>query len=81
MKDVGFLATGGIFLCIGIVCMFWPEKIQSYALTHQGPEFVEKLNPFATWMRTRSYVATLRIVGAMSTGVALFILWIFTRQV
>jgi hypothetical protein len=80
MKDAGFLATAFIFLCIGIVCMFWPDKIQNYVLTHQGSGFTEKLNPFLTWMKTPGYVTTLRILGVMATGVALLVFWVFTHR-
>ena len=80
VKDVGFLATGFIVLCVGIVCIFWPGKIQTYVLTHQGPEFVQKLNPFLGWMRTPGYMTMLRILGVLATSVGLFVFWIFTRR-
>lgn len=80
MNDFGFLVTVLIFLSIGIVCLFWPEKIQQYFLTHQGSGFSEKLNPFGAWMKTPDYVTTLRIIGVMAAGVAAFALWAITQR-
>lgn len=70
------LATGIIFLAIGIACLFWPEKIQQYGLSyyarHQG---AAKFIPFLDWMKTDMYVLSLRIIGI--GGIAVFILFIY----
>lgn len=59
------ILTGIIFLVIGVVCLFWPEKIQEFALkwSVQG---LGKYNPFLSWMKTRSYIVALRIIGVMA---------------
>jgi hypothetical protein len=67
--SIGLSAT----FIVGIVCLFWPEKVQEYALkcSFQG---IGKFNPFLSWMKTRNYIITLRVIGlAAVTAVALAI--------
>ena len=61
------LSIGIIFLIIGVICLFWPEKVQEYALkwSSQG---LGKFNPFLGWIKTQSYVLALRIIGVMGIG-------------
>ena len=72
--------TGVVFLVIGVFCLFWPEKIQEYALkwSVQG---LGKFNPFLSWMKTRSYILALRIIGIMAiAGFLLVIFALFKSQ-
>jgi hypothetical protein len=61
---VGILFFSGI----GVVSLFWPERIREYGLRHQSRFFP---NPFAGWMRTRSYLISLRIIGALALAAAI----------
>ncbi len=56
--SIGLLIT----LIVGFLCLFWPERVQEYALkwSVQGRG---RLNPFLNWMKTRSYIIMLRIIG------------------
>ena len=67
-------------LFVGFSALFWPERIQSYALEHSTSTLHQKVNPFLTWMRTRQYIWSLRLVGAMSVGAAVLLLLILIRH-
>jgi len=65
--------TGVIFLIIGVACLVWPEKIQEFALKWSA-QGLGKYNPFLGWMKTRSYLLMLRIIGVMAIVVFLLAL-------
>jgi hypothetical protein len=70
------LATAIIFLAVGIVCLFWPKKIQQFGLDyyarHRG---AAKFIPFLDWMSTESYLLSLRIIGL--AGIAVCVLFVY----
>ncbi len=71
--------TGIIFLLIGVICLFWPEKIQEVALKYSA-QGLGRYNPFLSWMKTRSYILVVRIIGVIAIMVFLLALVaIFTR--
>ena len=72
------ILTGIIFLIIGAVCLFWPEKIQEFALKWSA-QGLGKYNPFLSWMKTRSYILALRIIGVMSIVVFLLAFVVFIK--
>lgn len=56
--------TGLVFLLIGVACLIFPDKIQKYTIgLYTGGKGVAKLNPFIDWVRTSSYILTLRVIG------------------
>ena len=70
------LVSGIICLAIGIVCLFWPKKIQQFSLElYARHEWAARLNPFLDWMKTSSYVWTLRTMGVI--GIGMFVLSIY----
>jgi len=72
-EDFIALATGIIFLGAGIGCLFYSKKVQKYALDfYDRHKTAGALNPFLDWMKTPSYILSLRIIG--SIGIAVFIL-------
>jgi hypothetical protein len=70
MKETAIvLITGIIFLLIGIMCLFWPEKIQEFGLCYYARhKMISKFNPFLGWMKTPGYITVLRILGAVAIG-------------
>jgi len=68
-----------VSLFVGIVCVVWPERVQEYALrwSSQG---IGKVNPFFDWMKTRSYILTLRIIGVMAIGAVILLLFIIIKE-
>jgi hypothetical protein len=68
------------FLFVGFSALFWPERIQAYALKHSNSRLHQKVNPFLTWMKTRQYVWSLRIIGVMSIGAGVLLLVILIRN-
>lgn len=70
MNPSGALATWllcAFFLIAGVVALVWPERIQGWTLSfYEGARGLAKWNPLLDWMRTSSYIISLRIVGALS---------------
>ena len=52
-----------VLLGIGLLCLIWPLKIQQLALTSP---WVYRGNPWHEWMKTTSYLVSLRISGAIA---------------
>jgi len=72
---------GVVFLLfVGFSGLFWPERIQTYALEHSTSRLHQKVNPFLTWMKTRQYIWSLRVIGLMSIGAAALLLVILIRH-
>lgn len=66
-------------LFVGLSALFWPDRIQAYALKHStGP--VQRFNPFLPWMKSRQYIWSLRVMGliSMATAVLLFMILVQT---
>jgi hypothetical protein len=67
-------------LVLGLPGLFWPERIQTYALEHLTGPLHQKVNPFLTWMKTRQYIWSLRVIGTISLGAALLLLVILIKH-
>ena len=67
-------------LIVGFSGLFWPERIQTYALEHSTSRLHQKVNPFLGWMKTRQYIWSLRIIGVISIGTAILLLVILVRD-
>ncbi len=79
-EDLIALATGIIFLVIGIICLFCPEKVQQYGLRfYDHHKTAGRLNPFLNWMKTPSYILSLRIIGLIGIAVFILILFVFIK--
>jgi len=64
MRDLSAVGMAIIFLVLGVVCLFFPERIQTFTLSyHAEHEIVAKLNPLVNWMKGPNYVVSLRLVG------------------
>lgn len=75
------LITGIIFLIIGIICLFWPEKIQQYSLDYYiHHKTAKRVNPFLNWMRTPSYILSLRLIGLIGIAGFILILYAFVKD-
>lgn len=66
---VGILVTLLVFLSFGLLCLLWPEKIQSFAISHRYD------SPYLDFMRSNSYIRMLRIIGFINTAIALFVIY------
>lgn len=67
-------------LLVGLSGLFWPDKIQTYALEHSRGRLHQKVNPFLPWMRTRQYIWSLRVIGLLSMAAAVLLLMILVRR-
>ena len=66
---VAALITGALFLLVGIACLLMPERIQTISLNYYAEHpGAGRLNPFLEWMRTPSYILSLRLVGLIALG-------------
>lgn len=64
---------------IGLISLLWPKKMQEYALKH-CTKFYFWQNPFLGWMKTRSYLVYLRVMGVVFLAAGLFVLLIALRS-
>jgi len=56
-----------LFLAIvGLLCLFWPEAVRTYAVKTSSNRFAQQFNPFVDWMKTPGYIWSLRIIGALA---------------
>jgi hypothetical protein len=67
-------------LLLGLGGVFWPKRIQTYALKHSTGPLHQKVNPFLGWMKTRQYIWSLRVIGVISLGTAVLLLVILVRH-
>jgi hypothetical protein len=65
MKTFIVLLMGIAYLICGIICIKWPNKIQEYSLKW-SEKGISKFNPFLEWMKTRSYIISLKIIGMLA---------------
>lgn len=74
------LTTGIIFFIVGLFCLFFPKKIQDYAIRiYENGKGLAKFNPFINWIRKPSYLISLRIIGILSImifGLSIYLLTI-----
>lgn len=68
------------FLVAGALALIWPERIQTWTLTfYEQAHGLAKWNPLLDWMRTSSYVVSLRIVGFLSIATGCLVLLAVVR--
>ncbi len=76
------LLAASSFLVPGIVCLFWPEKIQAFAVKYyEHHRYFGRVNPFLDWMKTGTYVVHLRIGGVLCICAAGLILFSMMRGI
>ena len=72
--------TAIIFFLIGVVCLFFPDKIQMAALKYYAEHpTAGKLNPFFDWIKSPSYVVSLRLIGLIGIVAFVFILIVLVK--
>jgi len=60
-------------LAIGLFSLAWPERLQRYALK-RCTRYYFWANPFLDWMKTRSYLTYLRVMGGVFLLAGAFVL-------
>jgi hypothetical protein len=60
-------------LAFGLLSLVSPERLQRYALK-RCTRYYFWPNPFLDWMKTRSYLVYLRVMGGVSLLAGLFVL-------
>jgi len=71
---VAALAICPLLLFLGVVCLFWPDRIRDFALRTSSMGLGKTLNPFLSWMRTSQYLWSLRISSAVALGALIILL-------
>jgi len=64
MNAYEILGTVVWFLCVlgvGVVCLFWPRAVRDFGL-RTSPRF----NPFLGFMKSPSYIWSIRITGLIA---------------
>lgn len=83
MNSASGLATllvCAFLLAAGAIALVWPDRIQTWTLSfYEGAHGLARWNPLLDWMRTSSYVVSLRIVGALSIAAGCLIVLALVR--
>ena len=77
MKEYLLIINALIFLSISIGCLLFPKKIQKYAIKDLLGKEKPWYYPFFAWVKTPTYIYTLRGIGVMAFiifGLALYVL-------
>ena len=77
-SDFVVMGMAAFFLAVGVAGFFFPEKLQrtvlQYYMHHPGdPEPM----PFWDWIKTRSYVRTMRLIGVAGIGAFCLIAYLY----
>ena len=67
-RIIMIIVLGVFFLTVGVTSLIWPRRIQKKILARGR----YKIDPFYNWMKTESYIMSLRVTGLIS--LAAFIL-------
>lgn len=85
VSPAGTAATLVLCACllfVGFFSVVWPERIQRWMLSfHEGARGIARWNPLLDWMRTSSYIISLRIAGALSLAAGLLVLLAVARAI
>lgn len=76
MGDIlAYLIWGISILLLGIVCLFWPQKIQEINVKYSSP----KLNPLYNWLKTPGYIIMTRLMGVGMLAMSILFLYLVLR--
>ncbi len=79
---IPFIIVTVAFLIIGSAALLGPRTIQRWALRYYAAHpWQANLNLFLRWMRTDSYVRTLRLLGVITLVVGMWLLVLFLKKV
>ena len=66
-----------IFFTVGFVCAFFANRIQSFAVDYCSRAYkANKFNIFLPWMKSKTYVVFLRIVGTLMIVCSLILVYL-----
>jgi len=68
------------FTVTGLVCLFFPRKVQQLAVKWADRGARHYFNPLSNWITTSSYVVCVRAIGAMALLMAIFVTAVALRS-
>lgn len=75
------IALAAWFFAIGIAALWWPREIQRWVLSYyEGTSGMAAWNPLLKWMKTPSYVTSLRAVGLLAIAAGALFMLAIVRQ-
>ena len=74
-------STGLIFFLISVGYLLFPKKIQSFgADIYSDGKAIAKINPLKEWMKSSSYIISLRLIGVMSLFVVFLMIYLLLNE-
>lgn len=65
------IATGIIFLVVGIACLWRMKEIQKWGIEYYDRnKGLARFNPFLGYMRSNAYIVVTRIIGLCALAVS-----------
>lgn len=80
MKTIGLSLFILLLFLLGIVCLLFPEKIQTFANKSVNQGFTAHNDALKNFVQSSSYLINVRVVGAIALICSLFLLWVFIKN-
>lgn len=77
MKTIILAAASMFLLGLSWICLFSPQRIQAYALSH-----VANVRWFASkeWAKTGQYIVSIRMCGGLALLIGLILAWVVIQK-
>lgn len=77
MKTLVCAAASIFLLALSWICLFYPQRIQTYALSSMSGV---KWWPSKDWAKTGQYVVSLRFCGGLALLMGLLLAWVVIQK-
>ncbi len=78
---IAVIATGVIFLIIGLACLLRAKEIQRWGIEYYDRnKDLAKLNPFLSYMKSDAYLVVTRIIGLVCLTGFIFMVFVLVRE-
>ena len=80
MKTIAFIAFIVALLIVAVICLFFPERVQKYAIrsVNQGP--TAKIKTLTKFVQSPRYLINVRIVGVLALLGFSFLLYMIIKN-
>lgn len=73
MSVVGPIILAAATLALGVLCVWWPEKVQTFAIRASSTGITGRSASLTRFVRSRQYLNNVRLVGVIALLISLFI--------
>ena len=77
MKTIILAVVSTFLLGLSWICLFSPQRIQAYALSHMASL---RWFPSKEWAKTGQYIASIRMCGVLALLMGLILAWVVIQK-